>query len=291
MTLTGVDVSSYQGKINWGKVISSGIQFSILKIIRKDLNPDNQFENNWNGCKSAGILVQGVYNYSYATTTSKAVRDAKKVLDVLNGRNVMVWLDVEDDCQKNLGQTLIHIINAYANIIKGAGLEFGVYTGLSFYNTYIKPYGNVKYPLWIARYGVNNGKMDVKYQPQISGMIGWQYSSKGKINGITGAVDMNVWYKDIAGNSAAPSDAFNPYTEPTRLLYKKVIMMRGNDVKWLQWELIRHGCLPEYNIKGKSNIDGILGKDTSNAIYSFQRKAGITVDGKVGVVTRSCLKN
>lgn len=82
----------------------------------------------------------------------------------------------------------------------------------------------------------------------------------------------------------------NPYPKPTRILYKKAILMKGDDVKWLQWELIRHGCLAEKNAKGKSNVDGILGNDTSNAIYTFQRKVGITADGKCGAITRSRLE-
>lgn len=291
MSKTGIDVSSYQGKIDWNKVKDSGIDFAILKIIMKDLSTDKQFWNNWNGCQEAGIPIQGVYNYSYATHVGKAIADANQVLHVLNGRKAMVWLDVEDDCQKNLGSKLIAIIDAYAEVIQGAGLEFGVYTGEYFYNTYIKPYGGVKYPLWIARYGMNNGKMDVKYQPQVNGMIGWQYTSKGSVNGISGNVDMNVWYEELSGlNQATGAQKGNPYPEPTRLLYKKLIMMRGEDVKWLQWELIRHGCLPSKNAKGKSNIDGILGNDTSNAIYAFQKKSNIEVDGKCGVITRTYLK-
>lgn len=291
VTKNGIDVSSYQGAIDWTKVKNDGINFAILKIIRKDLNPDKQFENNWKGCESNNIPIQGVYNYSYATSTGKAIGDANEVLNILNGRKTMVCLDVEDACQKNLGSKLIAIINAYAEIITNAGLDFGVYTGLSFYNSYIKPYGGVKYPLWIARYGANNGTMDVKYQPQIDNMIGWQYSSKGKVNGIAGNVDMNVWYKGLEGlTPSASSYLNNPYPEPSRLLYKKTIAIKGNDVKWLQWCLIQHGCLSSKNSKGKSNIDGILGDDTSKAIYAFQKKVGITQDGKCGVVTRKHLK-
>lgn len=193
----GVDVSSYQGKIEWGKVKES-IDFAILKVIRKDLKPDTQFENNWKSCTDTGVTIQGVYNYSYATTVDKAKTDAKRVIDVLNGRKTMVWLDVEDVCLEGLGIKLIEIVNAYANVIKGAGLSFGVYTGEYFYNTYIKPHGGVKHPLWIARYGKNNGRMDEKYQPQVSGMIGWQYTSAGKVDGIVGNVDKNIWYEDIA---------------------------------------------------------------------------------------------
>lgn len=212
MSKKGIDVSSYQGSINWNGVKISGIDFAILKIIMKDGSVDKQFENNWKGCEDSEIIIQGVYNYSYATTVDKAKLDAKRVIDVLNGRKAMVWLDVEDGCMEGLGKTLINLINEYADVITGAGLPFGVYTGQYFYNTYIKPYGGVGYPLWIARYGLNNGKLDEKYNPQIPGMVGWQYTSAGKVNGISGNVDMNVWYEDIEfkpaenGGEAVPEE-------------------------------------------------------------------------------------
>jgi GH25 family lysozyme M1 (1,4-beta-N-acetylmuramidase) len=193
----GIDVSSYQGVIDWGKVKGDGVQFAILKVIRKDLTPDKQFEANWKGCEAVVIPIHGVYNYSYATTVAKAVSDAKKVLLILNGRKARVYLDVEDACQKNLGKLLIDIINAYAEVIRGAGLEFGVYTGLSFYNTYIRPYGGVSCPLWIARYGNNDGSLKEAYKPSVAGMVGWQYTSKAKVAGISGNVDMNVWYEEL----------------------------------------------------------------------------------------------
>lgn len=290
MSLIGIDVSSYQKEIDWNKVLQSGMKFAIIKIIRKDLNVDKQFENNWNGATKYGIPIQGVYNYSYATTVAKAKIDAKRVLAVLNGRKTMVWLDVEDDCQKGLGKNLITIINAYGKVITDAGLPFGVYTGHSFYNSYIKPYGGVNYPLWIARYGTNNGKMNVKYQPQIHNMIGWQYTSQGRVDGIAGDVDMDVWYKELEDVQGTTEAYSNPYTEPTRLLMKTLPRMRGDDVRWLQFSLIHHGCLSAVNAKGKSNIDGILGKDTATAIGVFQKKVGIKVDYKCGAVTREYLK-
>lgn len=197
MKRKGIDVSSYQGVIDWGKVAAAGTEFAILKVIRMDLQPDKQFEANYAGCNAAGVTVQGVYNYSYATTITKAVSDAQRVLAILAGRKVMVWLDVEDKCLEGLGKQLIDIIHAYAGIIKGAGLDFGVYTGQYFYQTYIKPYGNIEYPLWIARYGLNDGTLNEKYEPQINGMIGWQYTSKGSVSGISGNVDLNVWYEDV----------------------------------------------------------------------------------------------
>lgn len=291
MSKIGVDVSSYQGNIEWDTAKTSGIEFSILKIIRKDLNPDKQFENNWKGCMDAGIPIQGVYNYSYATTEEKAIMDAHAVLDILNGRKTMVWLDVEDDCQKNLGTRLISIINAYSDVITGAGMSFGVYTGEFFYNSYIEPYGILKCPLWIARYGKNTGTMDLKYQPQVLGMIGWQYTSAGRINGISGNVDMNVWYEGIENVSGELSHYGNPYPEPERLLYKKTPMMRGEDVKWVQKRLIDKNFLNNLNSKGKTNVDGLFGKDTDLAVKKFQRQSKITIDGKVGAVTKAYLKS
>lgn len=193
----GIDVSSYQNTIDWKKVKGDGIDFAILKVIRKDLNPDKQFEANWKGCEAVGMPILAVYNYSYATTESKGRTDAQAVLQILNGRKVRVCLDAEDACQKNLGKRLIDIINAYAEVITDAGLEFMVYTGLYFYNTFIRPYGGVSYPLWIARYGDNDGSLNEAYKPSVAGMVGWQYTSKAKVSGITGNVDMNVWYEEL----------------------------------------------------------------------------------------------
>lgn len=198
----GIDVSGYQNTIDWKKVKGDGIDFAILKVIRKDLNPDKQFEANWQGCEAVGMPIHGVYNYSYATTVSKAITDAQKVLEILGNRKPRVYLDVEDTCQKNLGMLLIDIINTYASVIRGAGLEFGVYTGLYFYNTFIRPYGGVSCPLWIARYGDNDGSLNEAYKPSVAGMVGWQYTSKAKVSGITGNVDMNVWYEELEEKKA-----------------------------------------------------------------------------------------
>lgn len=217
-----IDVSSYQEVIDWKKVKASGVDGAILKIIRKDLNPDRQFEINWRGCAAAGVPVVGVYNYSYATTVAKAKCDAQKVVAILAGRKAKVWLDVEDKCQKNLGMTLINIIIAYQEVIESAGLEFGVYTGLSFYNSYLKRYANLLHcNFWIARYP-SSRKMNVSSMPAANKkpaishiMEGWQFTSKANIPGIYAKkekeivpadVDLSLWY-GIAGGTQAMPDA------------------------------------------------------------------------------------
>lgn len=278
-----IDVSSYQGKVDWVKVKATGIQGAILKIIRKDLNPDKQFENNWAGCESAGMPIVGVYNYSYATTVSKAKSDAQKVIDTLAGRTAKVWMDVEDSTLKDLGQTLIDIILAYQAVIQAAGLEFGVYTGLSFYNDYIKPYASqIDCNFWIARYPSTSRKNvgdtpQADKQPLVSHILeGWQWASTGRVDGISGNVDFNEWY----GAIPEPQVSGNPYPIPERLLKLTHPNMRGEDVAWAQWHLHRLGFLPD-----ESEIDEIYGPKTEAAVRAAQKHYGIAVDGIVGANT------
>lgn len=219
MSVKVIDVSSYQGDINWVQLRESGIKTAILKIIRKDLNPDKKFEKNWTGCQAAGVHVHGVYNYSYATTVAKAQKDARKVVEILGSRKTKVYLDVEDSCQKGLGKLLISIIDAYASVIQESGLDFGVYTGESFYNSYIKPYADLNYDLWIARYGKNTGQVDERYKPRILGIEGWQFTSKAVVPGVPGKCDMSVWYVN-------PEESYEPLKDIDKIA-KEVL-----DGKW-----------------------------------------------------------
>jgi len=186
--MKAIDVSSYQGNIDWSKVKSSGINNSILKIMMKDLSVDTKFESNYKACIDNKINILGVYNYSYATSLEMAHRDAIRVIEILNGRKTTVILDIEDNCQKNIGNLLIDIINEYSNIITSNGNKFMIYTGQSFYNSYLKQYSSIlTCPFWIAKYS--------NVKPIINNILwGWQYSSKGKVDGISGNVDMNEIY-------------------------------------------------------------------------------------------------
>ena len=131
-----IDVSHYNGNINWILVKEQGINHVIIKAINKQNNADLSFSANYTGAINCGFEI-GVYNYSYATNTTQATIAANALLNQIKGKkiNLGVWLDVEDTCQKNLGHLLIDIINTYAYVIKNAGYKFGIYTGLSFYNS------------------------------------------------------------------------------------------------------------------------------------------------------------
>lgn len=208
----GVDVSAAQTKLDYVKLKDNGVEFAIIKIIRKDLNPDKMFEKHYNGFTSAGIPIFGVYNYSYATTVEKAKTDAETVLKVLGGRKVLVCMDVEDKVQTGLGKRLIDIINEYQRVIESAGLPFLLYTGLSFYNTYIKPWDEYLKckNLWIARYYKSSTVMPFIEDPDQSkkpmdNIIGWQYTSSGSVPGYNGNLDLDIIYEDVVAPEVVSS--------------------------------------------------------------------------------------
>lgn len=266
MIRKGIDVSSYQGAINWKRAAAAGVDFAILKIIRKDLNPDKRFEANWAGCQEAGVPILGVYNYSYATTVDKARSDAQRVIRILDGRKAKVWLDIEDDCLEGLGARLADIINAYGQVITAAGLEFGVYTGRSFYNSYIRKYaGAIKHRFWIARYPSSrpmtiDQNPDASKKPTIEHMMeGWQFSSHGRVPGVSGNVDLDIWYADDGSDSDLKR-------EP------EIGAIPSEAVRSLQEALNATGITDKNG--NKLVADGIMGLLTESAIRKVTLKAG-----------------
>lgn len=232
----GIDISGYNPVSNYG-LVKNAVDFVILKVIRKDLNPDALFTTHLNGCRNNNIPVIGVYNYSYATSVDKARTDANKVVQILNmnGLNTTVWLDVEDNCQKGLGKKLIDIILGYKQVIESAGYKFGVYTGMSFYNSYIKPYFSYisDVPMWIARYP-SSSPMSVtanppaSKKPAITNMVAWQYSSKGQVPGINGNVDLNDYYAETAHGNIEVEDPIDVATYYLKLNdAKETSIVRG----------------------------------------------------------------
>jgi GH25 family lysozyme M1 (1,4-beta-N-acetylmuramidase) len=195
MELKGIDVSSWQGKPDWPKVSNSGTKFAILRIHQKS-GTDASFEHNYKGCKSNGILIGG-YKYSYALTPAQAIDEAENVISVLGGRGLdfPVFYDLEWSQQRSLGkQAIENIAVAFLTRIKKAGYKVGIYCNLDWYNNVLSD-ALKQYDCWIARYPANdNGSVQERLRPTVG--VGWQYSSKGKVPGISGNVDMDVFYKD-----------------------------------------------------------------------------------------------
>lgn len=208
----GIDVSSWQGKPDWTKVKKSGIEFAILRIHQKD-GSDASFDHNYKGCKANAIPIGG-YKYSYALTSAQALEEAEDTLRVLAGRGLdfPVFYDLEWNSQRKLGSAAIEkIAETFLNRIKKAGYKVGVYCNMDWYQKVLTEKLR-KYDLWIARYPADdNGTIQERLRPDIG--VGWQYSSKGKVSGITGNVDMNVFYKNYTEDKAKKVDKLKEFTD------------------------------------------------------------------------------
>ncbi len=196
MELKGIDVSAWQGQIDWKKVADYGMDFVMLRITEAGNVTDKYFEKNYKECQKYNIPV-GVYKYSYAMTIAEIQSEARKVVSVLKGRKLQypVWLDLEYNSQRSLGAESIHkMAEAFRKIIVAAGYKFGIYCNVDWYMNVICSHLK-KYDFWIARYPANdNGTLQERLRPDFG--VGWQHSSKAKIPGISGTVDRNVFYKN-----------------------------------------------------------------------------------------------
>ena len=131
--IKGIDVSRWNGTIDWMTVANYGMGFAILRITEKGNIVDSTFEPNYKGCIENKIPV-GVYKYSYATTIAQIEDEANVVIKTLNKRKLdyPVFLDIEDKCQENLSDILMmKMIEAFRTIIVKAGYKFGIYCGYS----------------------------------------------------------------------------------------------------------------------------------------------------------------
>ena len=194
--IKGMDISVYQGKVSvdgFKKAKADGIGFVILRLgytgsSSKQPTLDTVFENNYKNAIAAGLPV-GIYYYSLATTDSKARSEAEYCIKHLKGKKITypVYIDVEDPkyqakCTKS---SLASICNTFCKIINNAGYKSGVYASLNWLNTKI---GTVSVPhsTWVAQYNSTcnyTGTYDM-----------WQYTSSGKVKGLTGNIDLNYWY-------------------------------------------------------------------------------------------------
>ena len=213
--IKGIDVSRWNGNIDWKTVANYGMGFAILRITEQGNIVDSTFEPNYKGCIENQIPV-GVYKYSYATTIAQIKDEANVVIKTMNKRKLdyPVFLDIEDKCQENLSDSLMmKMIEAFRAIIVKAGYKFGIYCGYSWYQNQL-PEGAKKYDCWVARYPNNDtGELQERLRvPASTGVIGWQYSSKATIPGIPTKTDRSVFYKDYSKSSTISTDSPKPTT-------------------------------------------------------------------------------
>ena len=204
MEKQGIDVSHYQGNIDWSKVAGSGRKFAILKAMYEAQSHriDETFEANYRGAGQTGI-ARGVYIFIASASIRDPEEDVKALLRILNDRPLEygVWLDYESEALQRLGREKIaQLTDIYDRSIRAAGYFVGIYCNKAWYDSLISDSLKNRFDFWIARYpkndiGAYNGKSSLK--PSYKSAVAWQYSSKGKVPGISTDVDLDVDFDGI----------------------------------------------------------------------------------------------
>lgn len=208
-----LDVSRWQGRIDWDAVKASGkIDGVILKTVstnrklskRKDgLYVDPTYERNYAECKRLGIPV-GVYYYTYAVSHTSADAELAMLKTALTGKTfeLPICVDVEDNKLRKLGKQALTDLTAYAlATIERWGFYALLYTGLNFGKNRLYMGGAAlrKYDVWLARYPRDKSKTKPEDKPKADFSFGmWQYTSTASVPGITGNADLSHAYKDYA---------------------------------------------------------------------------------------------
>lgn len=300
----GIDVSDNQGVVRWDLAKAAGVEFAILRSVRRSGKTDHQFDNNVRGCMEQGIPFD-VYKYSYALSESESRNEMRQVCALLekHGLYCRIWFDAEWEEQRKLGKAAItHMIRAAKDTVEGSGYPFGIYCSLDWYRNVIDT-AAFEDDFWVARYPSKSAALfetfpDEKKKPVIrQNLFGWQWSSTGWVKGIKGNVDLDLIYQEEDRPEKEPETC--PYREPVYTLYRGRLAMDPEYVKWLQWQLVRLSYLDltYLDTKGRSRsaVDGSYGPRTAEAVYRFQKEhpstyQGDIPDGKVGILTRKMLK-
>ncbi|MBQ9764669.1 MAG: hypothetical protein IJW18_00555 [Lachnospiraceae bacterium] len=186
----GIDVSRYQNSINWSSVKADGIDFAMIRIGSTKYGVDARFHENMAAANNVGLKV-GAYVYSYATTVQAAIAEANFAINQLKNYTVTfpVAIDIESTSQSYRSPAeLAAIANAFCSTLEAAGYYPIVYSSKSWFTERIDA-NAINYDLWVAQY--NNECNYHRYSM-------WQSTSKGKVNGIAGYVDINYLFKDYA---------------------------------------------------------------------------------------------
>ncbi len=193
MEFKGIDVSKWQGKIDWQKVKSENIDFAIIRDgwgKKSSTQIDKKFKENIIEAKDAGINI-GVYHYSYADSIEDAINEAQFCLENIEGYQLEypVVLDFEDKEMLKLNtRQRTDICKAFCEEIEKSDYYAMIYTNKNWLKNYLyKDELLSKYDLWLAEWGVSS--------PSYSCGI-WQRSATGRIKGISGNVDIDISYKN-----------------------------------------------------------------------------------------------
>jgi len=202
----GIDVSAYQGSINYAEVKNAGIEVVYIKSSEGTTLIDPYFEQNYNNAKANGLHV-GVYHFVRARSIEQAKKEAQFFVYLLSGKVI--------DCKPAMdfevfGDLTIYEINQIGLAFLSTVKELSGKDPIVYSNTYtatnIFSGEIVNYPLWVAQYQVNYPTENGNW----SSWSGWQYTDKGIVNGVNGYVDRNQFTKEIFLNDNSPIQNSNP---------------------------------------------------------------------------------
>lgn len=217
----GIDVSKWQGAIDWKKVKASGIEFAMLRACvtsKGTTSVDKFFETNYKNAKAVGMPI-GAYLYSQATSVADAEKEADFLIKTLKGKQLEfpIAFDIEDEKQKILTrERATEITTAFCNRVEKAGYYVCIYSMKSWLTDKLLMNKLTRFDVWVAQWN-----KECTYKGNY-GM--WQYSDSGKVNGIDGNVDLDYAYKDYASiikkaglngfSKAAAKPAEKPASKP-----------------------------------------------------------------------------
>lgn len=192
-TAKGINVSEWQGKIDWNAVAANNVDFAIIRAGygRYESQEDAYFEQNYNGAKAAGLDV-GTYWYSYARTPEEAIREAQVFCSVIDGYQFEypLYMNIEESVVSGLSNAEVTAIaDAFCSYVESNGYYIGIISSTEFMNNRFEDSIFKKYAVWVSQFGVS--------APDFSGFYGmWQYSVTGIVDGIYGEVACNFCYDD-----------------------------------------------------------------------------------------------
>lgn len=270
--IKGIDVSQYQGDINWKRVSNDGIQFAFVRA-SAGLATDKKFKVNAQGAHNNGILV-GAYHYATFSNTAQAKKEAEYFIKLLKSIQVTypVVLDLEDNrATRSVSKSNLTAAGlAFMDAVKQAGYKVMLYSNENFFISHIdaKTVQKKGYDLWVANY--------IEQPTKVTHKI-WQHTSYGQVDGIGTRVDINIAYQNMSGGrkvSVNKSDSdsiktwFNAnYGTSIPIDQLDMSQIKSANITALQTELInRSGA--------KLNVSGTLDANTMKYFSSLSLKNG-----------------
>lgn len=270
LSYQGIDVSDWQGYINYGEVKNAGIDVVYIKSSQGSNWKDPYFELNYENAKANGLKV-GVYHFLTATNTYEAEQEAEFFAQVISGKQIDCKLAMDFEVFGGIGTYEINEVSkAFLTKTKElTGKEMVIYSDLyNATNVFDEELAN-KYPLWIAYYGNYNYLRDVNTNWEE--FIGVQYEDNGRIGGISGNVDRDLYTEEIflSDNSNIPNNSgSNPENPNTELINYTV--RRGDTLSGIA---LRFGT----TVQELASINGIA---NPNLIYPGEN-IRITTNGTI----------